>query len=64
MAGADAGRGESVVDDILLVSEGEGEGARMMAVEGGAERSTAAQCAGGCQEVHPPGGAEEGGGQG
>ena len=34
MAGVDARRGESVVDDILLVSADEGEGARRMAVEG------------------------------
>ena len=35
MAGVDAGRGESVVDDIPVVSKDEGEGARRMAVEGG-----------------------------
>ena len=34
MAGGDVGRGESVVDDILVVSQDEGEGARRMAVEG------------------------------
>ena len=41
MAGLDAGRGESVVDDILVVSEDEGEGARGMAVEGGPGQPTA-----------------------
>ena len=35
MAGVDAGREESVVDDILEVSEDEGEEARWMAVGGG-----------------------------
>ena len=35
MAGVDMGRRESVVADILEVSEDEGEGARRMAVEGG-----------------------------
>ena len=35
MAGGDFGRGESVVDDILVVSEDEGEGGGRMAVEGG-----------------------------
>ena len=34
-AGRDVGRGESVIDDILVVSEDEGEGARRMGVEGG-----------------------------
>ena len=41
MAGVDAGRGESVVDDILVVSEDEGEGTRRMAVEGGPGQPTA-----------------------
>ena len=41
VAGVDAGRGESVVDDILVVSEDEGEGARRMAVEGGPGQPTA-----------------------
>ena len=35
MAGVDIRKGESIVDDILVVSEDEGEGARRMAVEGG-----------------------------
>ena len=35
MAGVDVGRGESVVDDIVVVSEDEGEGARGMTVEVG-----------------------------
>ena len=41
MAGGDVGRGESVVDDILVVSEDEGEEARRMAVEGGPGQPTA-----------------------
>ena len=41
MADLDAARGESVVDDILVVSEDEGEGARRMAVEGGPGQLTA-----------------------
>ena len=41
MAGVDAGRGESIVDDILVVLEDEGEGARRMAVEGGPGQPTA-----------------------
>ena len=41
MAGVDSGRGESVVNDILVVSEDEGEGARRMAVEGGPRQPTA-----------------------
>ena len=40
MEGVDAGRGESIVDDILVVSEDEGEGARRMAVEGGRGQPT------------------------
>ena len=35
MASVDAGEGESVVDDVLMVSGDEGEGARRMAMEGG-----------------------------
>ena len=35
MAGGYVGHGRSVVDDILVVSEDEGEEARRMAVEGG-----------------------------
>ena len=50
--------GGSVVHDILVVSEDEGEEARRMAVEG----SPGPQCAGDCHEVHPSGGAEQGGG--
>ena len=41
MAGGDVRRRESVVDDILVVSEDEGEGARRMAVEGGLGQPTA-----------------------
>ena len=41
MAGVDAGRGESIVDEILVVSQDEGEGPRMMAVEGGRGQPTA-----------------------
>ena len=41
MAGVDAGRGESIVDDILVVSEDEAEGALRMAVEGGPRQPTA-----------------------
>ena len=41
MAGGDVGSGESVVDDILVVSEDEAEGARRMAVEGGQGQPTA-----------------------
>ena len=52
---------ESVIADILEVSEDEGEGAVRTAVEGGPGQPSAA---GGCHEVHPPGGAESGGRQG
>ena len=48
---------ESVIADILEVSEDEGEGAGRMADVG-------TTCPGGCHEVHPPGGAEAGGRQG
>ena len=41
MAGVDAGRGELVVDNILVVSEDEGEAARSVAVEGGPGQPTA-----------------------
>ena len=41
IAGGDVGRGESVVDDILVVLEDEGEGARRMAVQGGSGQPTA-----------------------
>ena len=41
MAGVDVRSGESVVDNILLVSEDEGEGAGRMAVEGGSGQPTA-----------------------
>ena len=41
MAGGDVGRGESVVNDILVVLEDEGEGARRMTVEGGPGQLTA-----------------------
>ena len=41
MAGGDVGRREWVVDDILVVSEDEGEGARRMVVEGGPGQPTA-----------------------
>ena len=41
VAGGDAGRGESVVNDILVVLEDEGEGARRMAVVGGPGQPTA-----------------------
>ena len=41
MAGVDAEGGESVVDDILVVLEDEGEGARRMALEGGPGQPTA-----------------------
>ena len=41
MAGGDVGQGGSVVDDILAVSEDEGEDARRMAVEGGPGQPTA-----------------------
>ena len=41
MAGGDVGQGRSVVDDILVVSEDEGEEARRMAVEGGPGQPTA-----------------------
>ena len=41
MAGVDLERGESIVADILVVSEDEGEGARRMAVEGGPGQPTA-----------------------
>ena len=41
MAGVDGWRGESVVDDILVGSEDEGEGARRMPVEGGPGQPTA-----------------------
>ena len=41
MAGVDMGRGESIVADILVVLEDEGEGARRMAVEGGPGQPTA-----------------------
>ena len=40
MAAVDAERGESVVDDILVVLKDEGKGARWMAVEGGPEQPT------------------------
>ena len=53
MAGGDVGRGESVVDDILVVSESEGEGAEEDGSEGGRRAADGAQCAGGCHEVHP-----------
>ena len=60
MAGRDVGRGESVVDDILVVSDDEGKEARNMAVEGGPGQQTAPNVPAGCHEVHPPGSAEEG----
>ena len=41
MPGRDIGRGESVVDDISVVSEDEGQKARRMAVEGGPGQPTA-----------------------
>ena len=41
MAGGDVWRGVSVVDDILVVSEDEGEGARRIAVKGGPGQPTA-----------------------
>ena len=41
LASVDAGRGESVVDDILVLSEDEGERARRIAVEGGPGQPTA-----------------------
>ena len=41
LAGVDAGRGQSVVDDIVVLSEDEGQGARKMAVEGGPGQPTA-----------------------
>ena len=41
MAGTDVGQGGSVFDDILVVSEDEGEDARRMAVEGGPGQVTA-----------------------
>ena len=41
MAGVDAGRGESIVDNILVRAENEGEGARRMAVEGGSGQRSA-----------------------
>ena len=52
MAGGDVGQGGSVVDDILVVSEDEGEEARRMAVEGGPGQPAAPE-ASGCHEVHP-----------
>ena len=41
MAGVDLGRGESIVDDILVELEDEGEGTSRMAVEGGPGQLTA-----------------------
>ena len=55
---------ESVVADILAVSEDEGGGGGEDGDGGRPRTAVGPQCAGGCQEVHPPGSAEAGGRQG
>ena len=55
---------ESVIADILEVSEDEGECGGEDGGGGRPRTAVGAQCAGSCHEVHPPGGAEAGGRQG
>ena len=54
MAGGDVGQGGSVVDDIFVVSEDEGEEERRMAVERGPEQPTAPKLpAAAMKSIHP-----------